>query len=122
MKEAEVQALIRMEARQQGRILWRNNRGVAYDSRGIPVRFGLANDSAQMNKKIKSGDLIGITPVVILPEHVGTTVGVFTSYEVKRPGWVYTATPSESAQQAWIEMVRQFGGIATFARGMEDVL
>ena len=59
--------------------------------------------------------------MVITPEMVGTTVGVFTSFEVKRPGWKYTGTPREAAQESWLTLVRSLGGIARFVSSLGDV-
>ena len=112
--EAAVQQRVRLEASRRGMRLFRNNVGVLYDETGRPVRFGLANETPAVNKKLKSSDLIGISPVVIRAEHVGHTVGVFTSYECKRPGWEYKGTGREAAQFAWISLVRAMGGIAKF--------
>lgn len=115
--ESAIQAAIRLEAAKRGIALYRNNVGVLLDRRGVPVRFGLANDSAAVNAHIKSGDLIGIRPVLVTPEMVGTTLGVFVSREVKATGWRYTGTPREAAQQRWIDLVRSYGGDACFATG-----
>ena len=117
MNEATIQALVRLEAAKQGGILWRNNVGVLPDQRGVPVRFGLANDSAQVNRNVKSGDLIGIRPVLITPDHVGRTLGVFVSREVKAAGWTFRGTERELAQLAWIDLVCKYGGDACFANG-----
>lgn len=113
--EGAVQADIRLKASQEGRRLWRNNRGAVTTDDGRHIRFGLANDSAKMDKAVKSSDLIGITPVYISPEHVGRILGVFTSVEVKAPGWVYKNTPREQAQLAWLQAIVSLGGFATFA-------
>jgi hypothetical protein len=93
--------------------------GASLLANGSFVRWGLANDTAAMNAKIKSGDLIGIRPMLILPDHVGTTIGVFVSREVKPRGWKYPVTPSPrvAAQQAWIDLVRSLGGDAAFTTG-----
>ena len=48
-KEAVVQQKVRFEAAQQGIRMWRNNVGVLKDDRGIPIRYGLANESKKMN-------------------------------------------------------------------------
>ena len=116
--EAAVQALVRLEASAMGIALWRNNVGVLKDERGVPVRYGLANDSSQVNANFKSADLIGIRPVFITPAHVGLVLGQFVSREVKAPGWRYTGTEREAAQLAWLELVRRYGGDAAFATGV----
>lgn len=113
--EAAVQVAVRMEAAAKGARLMRNNSGAMYDKQGRFVRFGLANESEKMNKKIKSSDLIGITPVVVTPQHVGTTLGVFTAREIKRGDWVYSGTPAEEAQLRFMELVVSLGGDACFA-------
>lgn len=122
MKENQTQPIIRVEAAKHGIVLYRNNVGVAYDERDVPVRFGLANESAQINEKIKSSDLIGITPVLIRPHHVGCCFGVFTSIECKHGDWVFRGTKREKAQQAWIDVILRNGGIAMFATNPETVL
>lgn len=115
--EAAQQALVRLEASRKGLVLWRNNVGVLVDERGVPVRFGLANDSAAVNRSIKSADLVGIRPLLITPAHVGSVVGQFVSREVKAEGWRYTGTERERAQLRWAELVLSLGGDAAFATG-----
>jgi hypothetical protein len=115
--EAWAQSAVRLEASQKGLRLWRNNTGALLDARGVPVRYGLANDSAAVNARLKSADLIGIRPVVVGPEHLGRTLGVFLSREMKAPGWRYTGTPHEQAQLAWAELITSLGGDAGFATG-----
>lgn len=51
--EATVQSLVRLEASRKGCRLWRNNVGVLQDINGRPVRYGLANDSKQLNENFK---------------------------------------------------------------------
>lgn len=121
MKEQAVQNHIRLKAAQMGLELWRNNSGVLKDDRGVPVRFGLGNDSKKANQTIKSSDLIGITPVTITPDMVGQTLGVFTAIEVKGDGWQYRPNDKRSlAQKAYIDIVRRAGGIAGFARSVDE--
>jgi hypothetical protein len=121
LSEAAVQQQVRLEASRRGLRLWRNNNGATFDESGRMIRYGLANDSAALSKRIKSSDLIGITPHVILAMDVGRTVGVFTSYEVKRSGWRYAGTAREVAQAAWISLVVSLGGIAKFISRREDL-
>lgn len=109
MLEIDGQNTIRIEAAKIGMPLWRNNVGVLLDKNGRPVRFGLGNDSEAMNKKIKSGDLIGIYN------------GQFISIECKPEGWQYTGKGREEAQWEWIKTVRRFGGAALFATSWVEV-
>lgn len=116
--EAGVQNLVRLEASQIGATLWRNNVGALQDERGVPLRYGLANDSAQMNKVFKSSDLIGIKPVKITINMVGLTIGQFVAREVKAPSWSYRANNHEKAQRAFIDFVNGKGGDACFVNGL----
>jgi len=114
MAESSIQAAIRLAASQRGWRLFRNNVGVMTREDGVPVRFGLANDSKQMNQQYKSGDLIGIMPIVVTPEMVGRTIGVFCSVECKHPDW--RPTPGDERYQAqcrWRDLILSLGGYAT---------
>ena len=108
--EESVSKKLRLRAAQKGIILWRNNVGVMQDETGRVVRYGLANDSAQMNKSIKSSDLVGIGDD-----------GRFVAREVKKPGWVYRGTPRERAQLKYLELVTAKGGDAKFATSEDDI-
>lgn len=124
MTEARVQSLIRLEAGRDPTLkLWRNNVGVLLDRNGRPVRYGLANDTKELNAKIKSGDLIGWRSIVITPDMVGRVVAVFVSRECKPEGWT-PAPPTntalfahEEAQREWARLVNAAGGDARFATG-----
>lgn len=102
--EAAVQADIRLAASQRGDlVLWRNNSGALTDDAGRLIRFGLGNDSAQANKRLKSADLIGIH----------RPSGRFVSIEVKRPGWKHSdASERDRAQLAWALTINACGGVA----------
>lgn len=115
--EAWAQSAIRLEAAQKGIYLWRNNVGALKDDTGRLVRYGLANDSAQINKRLKSSDLIGLRPFLIQPEHVGRLFGQFVAREVKEPGWTFRGDDRETAQQTFIHLVQTNGGDAAFATG-----
>jgi len=110
--EGVVQQAVRLGAARSGRLLWRNNRGAGKMASGTFVRYGLANDSKALGDAVKSADLIGIDPVVVTPEMVGTTVGLFLSVEVKREGWKYSGTLEECAQLQWKAIVEAKGGRA----------
>lgn len=115
--EAATQAAIRLEAARKGVHLFRNNVGVLMDATGRPVRYGLANESKQVNDVCKSADLIGWRPVLIGPQHVGQVIGQFVSRECKRSGWHYTGSDREPAQLAWAQLVTSGGGDAAFCTG-----
>lgn len=118
LSESAIQTNIRLEASRKGVRLWRNNVGVMHDAdAGIYVRYGLANESKQMNQVIKSGDLIGIRPVTITQQHVGQVIGQFVSREVKHGKWRYTGTDREVAQLNWINIINTMGGDAQFCNG-----
>ena len=119
--EASAQQRIRLEAPNHGVCLYRNNTGAAMDKTGRLIRYGLANDSPAMSRALKSSDLIGITPHKVTVADIGYTLGIFTSIEVKRPGWTYKGTEREAAQLKWIEHVVSHGGRGMFATGPEDI-
>jgi hypothetical protein len=107
-----------LEAAKRDILLFRNNVGALLDERGIPVRYGLANDSAAMNKRIKSADLIGIRRVTVTPQMVGHVLGLFVSREIKKAGWKYTGNAHEEAQKRWADLIASYGGDAGFASGL----
>lgn len=121
--EQGIQSLVRLEASQKGGRLWRNNVGAMYDQdKGVFVRFGLCNESEAINKRFKSGDVIGLRPVFITAAHVGRTFGLFVSREIKHAGWKYTGTPREEAQLRWAQMIVGLGGDAGFATGPGTII
>lgn len=115
--EAAMQQLYRMEAARRGELLWRNNVGALLDERGVPVRYGLCNDTKELNARLKSSDLVGPKPVLIEQRHVGTVIAQFKCREMKEENWTYTGTPRERAQLNYIELVVSKGGDAAFATG-----
>jgi len=119
--EQAIQQAIRLAAPRYATILYRNNVGACQTADGRQIRYGLANDSAQINREFKSSDLIGITRRVITSDMVGQIIGIFTSIEVKREGWSYHGTEREQAQQRWIELIQSNGGIAQFATGPASI-
>lgn len=113
--ESRVQSLVRLAAPAAGMRLFRNNVGVLKDERGVPIRYGLANDSPALNKRLKSSDLIGWRRLPITPEMVGYVVAQFVAIECKREGWKPSATDKhEAAQGAWLALVTADGGYAKF--------
>jgi hypothetical protein len=109
--EAAVQARVRVAASRYGMRLWRNNVGQDTETH---VRYGLCNDSAQINAVVKSADLIGIRPRVIQPGDIGHTIGQFVSLECKHSGWKWSGNERELAQQQWALLVTSMGGEARF--------
>lgn len=122
MDEAAVQSLVRLAHAALGPN-WRNNSGVLMNEKGVPIRFGLNNETKVQNEHAKSGDIIGITPVYCYVPNVGwTTLGVFTNIECKHDGWHQTAGDKRASAQAnFHAIVRKAGGYAGFATCVEDV-
>jgi hypothetical protein len=112
--ETRVQSQVRLAGPARDMRLWRNNVGVLKDARGVPVRYGLANDSAGLNRNLKSSDLIGWRRLPVTPAMVGTAVAQFVALECKAPGWVYRGDEREQAQSRWLTLVLADGGYAKF--------
>ena len=115
--EAAVSTDVRLEAAGRSIRLFRNNVGVAFDKTGRPIRYGLCNESKAQNQIIKSHDLVGIKPVLITDDHVGYTIGQFTSREAKHEDWVYSGNEHEEAQLNFGDLVNSLGGDAKFVTG-----
>jgi hypothetical protein len=115
--EAYQQDLVRLEAAQKDIKLFRNNVGALKDKDGRLVRFGLANDNAAINKKLKSSDLIGWRKRIITPQMVGQHIAQFTAREMKPEDWTYSGDEHEAAQLAFIELGLADGADMAFATG-----
>lgn len=122
MKEGNIQAEIAMELSKQPNIrVFRNNVGKAWvgkvihrDDKTVTIanyrilHAGLCEGSS---------DLIGIKSVVITPDMVGQTVGIFLGVEVKTP----TGRPSKM-QLAFRAFVNKFGGKCEIVRNSCEAL
>lgn len=121
--EAWAQQQQRLQAARSGALAWRNNVGATparcpgCGAKRQPIRYGLANDSAQLNAKLKSSDLILAIPRVITATDVGRTIAQFGSIETKKPGWHYTGRGQEPGQAAWLALINKIGGFACFSTG-----
>ena len=122
MSETGVQAQVRLRASQMGLRVWRNNVGAVHDPElNRHVRYGLANDSKQVNAVLKSADLIGIRPRIIGPSDIGQLIGQFVSFECKHAGWRYRGDEHEIAQANWAALVSSLGGDARFVSDASHV-
>lgn len=122
--ESVVQQRVRLACANAGIEMWRNNSGACTDDTGRLVRYGLGNDSAQLNRAIKSSDLIGITPVTawLHSEQRWVTLGVFTALEIKATGWQQRPGDERATAQAkFHDIVRQAGGFAGFVTDPADI-
>lgn len=111
-REGAVQQRIRLEGAQKGKYLFRNNRGAGRMESGNFVRYGLANDSKELGKAVKSADLIGWESFTVTPEWIGHKVARFLSVEVKASDWKFSGTLEEIAQVKWSVLVNAEGGRA----------
>lgn len=102
--------------------VWRNNSGAFQDGTGRVIRFGLGNDSKEINKKFKSSDLIGITPVLITPDMIGQVLGVFTALECKPEDWRQIPSDKRAGAQAnFHDIVKRHGGYAGFVSDPDQI-
>lgn len=116
MLESAVTSHVRLAAAQVGVSLWRNNCGGFYDETGRFVRYGLGSEA-----KLASSDFIGIRPILITPEMVGSVLGVFTAVEMKAENWRFNKNDKHLLQQKqFIDIVNQNGGLAGFAQSVDD--
>lgn len=121
--ENTVQDGCRLLIQKSGGILLRNNSGAMKLPDGRFLRWGLGNDSTAMNKKRKSSDLIGITPMLIKQHHIGRTIGVFTAIECKASDWVFRESCERSvAQLKFMQLVVDRGGISSFINDESQLL
>jgi hypothetical protein len=121
--EAAAQQSVRLQLAHAGAMGWRNNVGATPSkcpdcgAPRAPIRFGLANDSAKLNERVKSSDIIAAIPRIITADQVGKRIAQFGSIEVKPPGWTYTGKGREAGQAAWLALITRLGGYACFSAG-----
>jgi hypothetical protein len=119
--EAGTQSRRVLRAARLGGALWRNNSGACQDETGRQIRYGLGNISSQVNKVMKSSDLIGITPIIVTPDMIGQRLGIFTAEEIKRPDWKFRQSDERAvAQFNFIKKVISLGGIAKFVNSEDS--
>jgi hypothetical protein len=103
--ESHIDSLIMLEAAQKDVTLFRNNVGACQDKTGRLIRYGLANESTEMNAQIKSSDRIGWRTVIITPDMVGNPIAQFVMREIKKASWTgRTLSPHEQAQANFMIM------------------
>lgn len=108
-KEGELLNQLTVGASAAGNRLWRNNQGKYRDKTGAWITYGVCNPGGS--------DLIGFTRRLILPEHVGTTMAIFTAIE----GKTGRLRPTED-QENFIKMVVNKGGIADWGTDADELL
>ena len=106
-KEHRIQTDILLAAPKRGYRLLRNNIGVAKLGRRF-VAFGVGGKGGS--------DLIGWREIEITPDMVGSRVAVFCAVECKAP-----AGRLSKHQEEFLDAVREAGGVAIVARGVEDL-
>jgi len=122
MKEEFVQQRVRLQLGEYGLPAWRNNVGACYDDTGRLIRYGLGNDTKELNEVLKSPDVISIQPIVITPDMVGRTIGRMVGIECKSSDWHLTPGDKRAqAQKNFHDVIRRYGGVAGFATSVDDV-
>ena len=99
----------------------RNNVGACQDQTGRLIRYGLMNDTKDLNDRIKSSDLITVRPMLVTQDWVGHVVGVFAAIECKETGWKLTPGDKRGqAQKRFHDLIHAAGGFAGFATSVDD--
>jgi len=106
-----------------GGSLLRNNSGACMDAKSnTMIRFGLGNDSKQLNEVYKTPDGVGVVPIVIQPHHVGRVFGVALHLENKAPDWKFSQSDARAvAQFAHLSAYSQLGAICGFVTDAAQV-
>lgn len=119
--EHEIQDQIRLYVSQNKlATIFRANVGQGWSGDKITKEFNkiIIDNPRILKTGLPTGfsDLFGIKPVVVTPEIVGKTLGVFCALEIKQAKGRTTA-----AQENFIKFVLQNGGLAGVARSPDDV-
>lgn len=93
--------------------LFRNNVGAYKTESGAWVRYGVCNPGGS--------DVLGWVSKVITKDMVGQRVAIFVAIEVKAPGG-HTDPKRLAAQEHFVQVVADAGGLAGFARSTEDAM
>lgn len=127
--ESDIVKLIMLQATRMGARLLRNQVGMAYMANrartlqrgetytargGETILFDCRKAVTGLGKG--SPDLVGWSPMVVTPEHVGRSLAVFAGVEVKRPG-----QKPRPDQQQWLDMLASQGALAGCATSPEDL-
>lgn len=118
---------IRLALSQPGRVLWRNNTGVAWMGEPIRVdKLGIVHVQkgdviVRQARRVEFGlcpgspDLIGWQTIEVTPDMVGKKIAVFAGVEVK------TATGRVSPKQAqFIQTAKAAGALVGVARNVQQ--
>ena len=126
--EAKATEVVRLSAPIHNSRIFRNNSGACVDDTGRLIRYGLGNTGEKNTKNLKFGDYIGITSIIVTPDMVGQTIGVFTNLEIKPDGHMQktlTAACSQGTREYYqwqtCQFVKSLGGFGGFVCNENDV-
>jgi len=117
-EETTLQTEIQLALAHESVRIWRNFVGTAWQGKVSKYKNSIVMSHARVltcGLAVGSSDLIGFVRKKITPEMVGHYVAIFTAIEVKTPTGVATVE-----QQKFIKMVKDNGGIAGFARSIDE--
>lgn len=128
MPESEIVQDTILTASKLGARMFRNNTGMGWVGKTIRITKEIKLNLKPGDVVVRQGrplhaglcegssDSIGITPILITPEMVGRTVGIFTAFECKTE-----KGKTSELQNNFIQMVLNYGGIAGVVRSKEDL-
>ena len=107
--EAQVQASILKYLKFHHRVIWsaRFNSGAAFEE---------SEDGSSNRRYIRFNTLAGCPDILGMLDD-----GRLIAIEVKRPSWRKPTCDREKTQEAFLDLCREHGAIALFARRIEDV-
>jgi len=129
LREQDIQSKIMLALSEAGSLIFRNNTGTGWVGRAERItshRYAKVAPGDVVVRAARplhaglcvgSSDLIGVTPVTVTPDMVGSTIGVFTAAEVKSK----TGRPTKE-QSNFINRISSAGGFAGIARSPDDAL
>ena len=120
MSERAIQNEILLAASAAGWTLFRNNVGQGWTGDAIHLPDGsvMIRNARPLHAGLCTGssDLIGWRPLLIGPEHIGTTVAQFAAVEIKTHRGRATKEQSNV-----LRVVDEAGGVSVLARGPSDI-
>jgi hypothetical protein len=122
MSETDEQRRIQVALNNEHARIWRNTVGEAWLGRDFTIRDGrvFSGNAYRVTYGLGPGssDLVGPISIEVTPAMVGSRIAVFSAFEVKK----MRGSKYREGQQRFIDVIQGLGGIADYARSVEEAL